>query len=332
MTLTIANPLFPLRTDTLILALLVGAGAAFPVAPAAAAPGDPKPGRTVAGGIHVQRKGDMPEMRATTKMLVDAGRLQCDSPLMKQTCRMTLSDPAASPKKKARCLELLSGFKLVGDLNSVGEIVIDEYFAPSLNRSARVVKTSLARQTGVCSVVIEQQEKREIVHYRPTGHTRYERKQDKSGSPYWLAHEHTYSPGLADMLKTAFDAAQLSGKLAVSAPLGHKTLVPGRVCETRRISAGAVEFVSCIHATGIRFPSHVTFESETLGRGKTERVEKFVSYAHDQGLSYDLFFPNPREKILTEKDLRSRPDSHMKKWCAAEKARTGVDPCEDDDE
>lgn len=295
---------------------------------------DPAVARTVdpVQGVHVRRQGDMPEARETAKTMVKALQVQCDSPMMKQACQTTLSDPAATPKAKSGCLQMMSGFKLSGDINSVGEYDVDEYYAPALGRSARIVRTTSVRQTGVCTAVVEQQEKSEIVLHRATGFTRYERRTDKQGQPFWMQFEHKFVPGLADMLKTAVDAAQLNGKVTVSAPLGNKTFVPGRPCEIRRVNAGAVEFTSCIHATGLKFPSHVTFESEVLAGGKTSRVEKLASYVHDVALSGDLFFPKLGEKVVTHQDARSDPNNPMKRWCAAEKARTGVDPCKDGDE
>ncbi|MDP2961366.1 MAG: hypothetical protein Q8N54_01325 [Sulfurimicrobium sp.] len=330
-----ATRLFSPRLISLLIALFAGAGALLPtdhgqIDHAVAAPG-PKTAALVQG-IHVQRTGDMPEARERAKIVVNAQQAQCGSALMKQACQTTLSDPAASSRAKSRCVEMMSSYNLSGNLNSVGETVTDEYFAPPMNRSASVVKTTVLRQTGVCSAEVEQKEQHVIVHHRPDGYTRYERKTDKSGQQSWLMHEHRYVPGLADMLKTSFDAARLSGKATVTEPLGHKTLAPGRTCETRRIGAGAVEFVSCIHATGLKFPSHVTFESEVVASGKAERVEKFVSYAHNVAISRDLFFPKQGEKAMTEKDIRSDPNNPTNKWCATEKARTGVDPCKDDDE
>ncbi|MFN3543845.1 MAG: hypothetical protein ACK4UX_03230 [Thiobacillus sp.] len=283
-------------------------------------------------GVHVRRQGDMPEARETGRTMVKALQAQCDSPMMKQACQTTLSDPNATARAKSGCQQLMSGFKLVGNLDSLGENEVNEYYAPALNRSARIVKTTSVRQTGVCSAVVDQHEQFAIVEYRPTGFSRYERRTDKQGQPYWIRSDRKYVPGLAYMLKSAVDSAQLSGKVTVSAPLGHKTLVPGRPCEIRRIHAGSMEFVSCIHATGLAFPSHVTFESEVLAGGKTSRVEKLVSYAHDVALSRDLFFPRLGEKVMTQQDARSDPNNPMKRWCAAEKARTGVDPCKDDDE
>ncbi|MCA1925284.1 MAG: hypothetical protein LDL16_03275 [Thiobacillus sp.] len=283
-------------------------------------------------GLHVRRQGDMPEARETAKTVVKALQTQCDSPMMKQACLTTLSDPAATPKAKSGCKQMMSGFKLSGNLNSVGEFDVDEYYVPALGRSARIVRTGSVRQTGVCTAVVEQQEKFEIVLHRATGFTRYERRTDKLGQPFWMQFEHKFAPDLADMLKTAVDATQLNGKVTVSASLGNKTLVVGRPCEIRRINAGAVEFTSCIHATGLKFPSHVTFESELLAGGKTSRFEKLVSYAHDVALSRDLFFPRLGEKVMTQQDARSDPNNPMKRWCAAEKARTGVDPCEAGDE
>lgn len=318
-------------TGALLLTLLAGAGTLFPVATAVATSGNPKPVGTVQG-IHVQRTGDMPWHRDAGKMMLEMTKAQCGSPEMKQTCQTMMSDPAASPQAKARCQQMMLPAKILGNPNDIGQTVIDEYFAPPLGRSIRIVKTIVPKQAGVCEVRIEQEETREIAHYRANGFTRYERKTDKSGQPHWRTHEHKYVPGLADMLKTSFDAARLSGKVTVTAPLGHKTLAPGRTCETRRVTAGAVAFVSCIHATGLKFPSHVTFESEVVASGKTERVEKFVSYAHNVALSRDLFFPGRGEKVMTEKDTRPDPNNPMNKWCAAEKARTGVDPCKDDDE
>lgn len=328
--------LFSPRFVSLLFALLAGAGALLPtdhgpIDHAAAAPANPKSTGLV-HGIHVQRTGDMPEVRENAKMVVNAQQAQCGSALMKQACQTTLSDPTASSRAKSRCMEMMSSFKLSGNLNSVGETVTDEYFAPTLNTSARLVKTTVLRQTGVCSAEVEQRDQHVIAHHRPDGYTRYERKTDKQGRMQWVQFEHRYLPGLAGMLKTSFDAARLSGKVTVTAPLGHKTLVPGRACEMRRVGAGAVEFVSCIHATGLKFPSHVTFESEVVASGKTERVEKFVSYAHNVALSRDLFFPKRGEKLMTEKDTRSDPNNPMSRWCAAEKARTGNDPCKGGDE
>ncbi|MFN3751593.1 MAG: hypothetical protein ACK4SR_09480 [Thiobacillus sp.] len=295
---------------------------------------DPAVARTVdpVQGVHVRRQGDMPEAREAAKRMVKALQVQCDSSTMKQACQTILSDPAATPKAKAGCLQMRSGFKLGGNISSFGEYDVDEYYAPALGRSARIVRTTAVRQTDVCTAVVEQQETAEIVLHRPTGFTRYERRTGRQGQPSWMQFEHKYAPGLADMLKTAVDTAQLSGKLTASAPQGTKTFVPGRPCEIRRINAGAVEFTSCIHATGLQFPSHVTFESEVVSSGKTQRAEKFVSYAWDVTLSSDLFFPKSGERITTQKGARSDPNNPMNRWCAAEKARTGVDPCKDGDE
>lgn len=326
-----SNRLFSQQTGGPLLALLVGAITVFPFAPALAAPAKPKPGSTVQG-IHVQRASDVSWHRDTVKMMLETMKAQCGSAEMKQACQTMLSDPAASSKAKARCHQMMFPAKIIGNPDDIGQTVADEYFAPALGRSARVVKTIVPKQVGVCEVRIEQEEKHEITHYRANGFTRYERKMDKAGQPYWPAREHRYVPGLADMLKSSVDVAQLSGKLTVSASLGHKTLVPGRACEIRRVASGAVEFVSCIHATGLTFPSHVRFESETLSGGKTSQIEKLVFYKHDLVLSRDLFFPKPDEKVLTERNHRSNPNNPTNKWCAAEKARTGVDPCKDDDE
>lgn len=315
----------------LISAFLLGIGVLLPSGQAMAAPGNPKLTADV-HGIHVRRTGDSPEARETAKMMLNALKTQCGSSLMKQTCRTMLSDPAASPESKSRCMEMMSSFKLNGNPNDIGQTVIDEYFAPALGRSVRIIKTMVPKQTGMCESSIEQNERREITHHRTNGFTRHERKMDKAGRSYWFAHEHRYVPGLADMLKSSVDMAQLSGKVTVSASLGHKTLVPGRACEIRRVASGAVEFVSCIHATGFKFPSHVRFESEMLSGGKTSQIEKLVFYKHDLALSRDLFFPKPDERVLTEESRGSNPNNPTSKWCAAEKARTGVDPCEDDDE
>jgi hypothetical protein len=307
-----------------------------PIGNAVAAPAIPKSAGPVYG-IHVQRTGDMPEVRANTKILVKAQQAQCGSALMKQTCQTMLSDPAASAKAKSRCVEMMSSYKLSGNLDDVGNTVIDEYFAPYLNRAARIVKTTNLRQTGICSGEVAQDEQHVITHYQPSGYTRHERKKDGAGWSKWSTFGHQYINGLDKMYITSFDAAKLSGKVTISASLGHKTLTPGRACEQRQLNAGGVEFVSCIHATGLQFPSHVTFEGEVIAKGKTESIEKFVSYAHNTALSSDLFFPKPDGNALPRKSAapdRARPDpsNPTSQWCAAEKARTGVNPCEDNDE
>lgn len=279
-----------------LAALLLASGAA------AAGAGDS------VSAIHVRRAGDAPEARETAKTVVNALRAQCDSAIMKQSCQITLSNANATPKAKAACAQMLAGFQLSGNLDSVGESQVDEYYAPALNRSARIVKTTTLRQTGVCSTEVEQQERHEIVDYRPGGFTRYERRVDKQGQAYWQQYSHSYVPGLANLLKTTVDAAQLGGTLTVSAPLGNKSLVPGRPCEQRRVSAGSVDFVSCIYATGRGFPSHVRFESEVIAGGKTSRFEKLASYAEDVAVSRDLFFPPRGEKVVAQPNMPSDPN------------------------
>lgn len=303
------NPerLRPLRPAGWLWGLLAGAGACLPGdqvmgAPAGRTPVDEVP------GIHVRRSGDYPDTRDSAKMLIDAARKNCE-------------------------FRLKSPFKLNGNPDRIGETVIDEYFAPTLGRSTKVVKTMMLRQVGGCESTVEQQEKRTIRHYRPDDYTRYERETDKNAGRHWRQFEHEYLPGLAGMLGNAFDAAEGNRKITVSPPLGHKTYLPGRVCEVRKIDTDTgVEFSSCIHATGLRFPSHISFASEVVGKGKTVKLETVESYADRLALSRDLFFPTPGEKVLTEKDIRSDPNNPMNRWCAAEKARTGVDPCKDGDE
>lgn len=332
---TVTIRAFPSSVASLLVALLALTGAWLPadhgpIGRAVAAPPGPGAAERV-HGVHVRRSGDMPGVRKHAAMLVKAQQAQCGSTLMKQACTTIVSDPAASPATRSRCAEMMSRFKLDGDLGSVGETRVDEYFAPSLQRSASIVKTTVLRQTGVCSAEVVPDERRVIIRHRPDGFTRHERRTDASGRVHWVRSEHRYVPGLADMLKTAFDPGRLGGKLTLTPPLGRKTLVPGRLCETRRVSAGDVAFVSCIHATGLAFPSHVTFEGEVSAGGETERVEKFVSYAYDVALPRALFMPGRGEKTRPAEDMGTDPEHPMKRWCAAEKARTGVDPCKDDD-
>lgn len=292
-----------------------------------AAPADAKPVQ----GIHVRRQGDMPGARDDARMLINARQAQCGSSLMRQTCLTIQTDPAATPKARARCAGMMSPFRLDGNLNDVGESVIDEYFAPGLKRAVRIVKAATLKPTGVCSAEVVTEEKRVITQYRVDGYTRYETRQDKQGRTQWVKSEHRFLPGLAGMFATAFDTATFGGALSVSAPLANKTLIPGRPCEVRRITAGRVDFVSCIHATGRDFPAHVTFEHEMTGDGKTRSIEKFVSFDGDVALSADLLSPGQPEPQGGKKPARD-PNNPMSRWCAAEKARTGIDPCQDDHE
>lgn len=330
----IVSRYFLSRPASLRIALLAGAclwGCAGTMGSAWAAPDGAKPAR-ISGGIHAKRLGDMPGARDDAKMMINALQAQCGSAVMRQACLTIQTDPAATPKARARCLEMMSPFRLSGSLDSVGERTIDEYFAPALNRAVRIVKATMAKQTGVCSAEVVQEETRVITQYRPDGYTRYEYRKNRRGEAQWVQSEHTFSPGLAGMFKSALDTAKLGGTLSVSAPLGNKMLTPGRSCEVRRIGAGRVEFVSCIHATGRDFPTHITFESEVIGDGKTRAIEKFVSFDDNVALSSDLFTPGPVEGRPSGKKPGRDPNNPMSRWCAVEKARTGVDPCKDDDE
>lgn len=326
----LSDRLFLPRNGGLLAALLVAAGIGFCVAPAAVAQNKPKAGSTVQG-IHVQRQGDWPAARDDWNMLLKAKQAQCGSGPMQQMCKMKLSEPGVTSKTKAYCAQMMSHAKILGNPANIGQSEIHEYFVPALGRAARIITTFVAKSYGPCEIRIEPEEKREILHVRPDGHTRYERKKDKSGNGYWAPHELPYRPGLGGALK-GLAATKLSGKVSVSKAFGHKTLVPARPCEISRISAGGSEIASCLYATGLPFPSHIEFESKWLADGKAVNTEAFVSFAYDAVLPHDLFFPDPKEELLTPKNIQAVSRNERSQRCAAEKARTGTDLCENDDD
>jgi hypothetical protein len=152
---------------------------------------------------------------------------------------------------------------------------------------------------------------------------------------YWIRSEQRWiDPKAGTMLAGMF---AMSDALKVSPPLGHKTYARQR-CEVREIS-GPWSMTLCVKKTGIPFPAYVTLAvkiTSPMPPGRTILVEEEVDiFSEKLLLSLDLFFPPSTEKVESARTLAKSKDNPTQRWCAAQKKKTGINPCEhdlDDDE
>lgn len=280
-------------------------------------------------GIHIRLEGSSPSFNNQAKQSVKLLEAACKN--VKLACSSIITDPGASAKAKARCASATGVFHLKGGpLHDVGRRVTDEYFVPTRSWSARVVKLTRLRQTGICEAEIVETEEHEIRHYKAGGYTRYKLHDSTKSGRHWTRSVHGIDPKLASVLAAAFLDP---GKISVSPPMGHKTFLTGLKCEVRQVRSAAVTFNQCLHHTGQPFPSHLRFESEVVSDdGKVWLEDRIVAYEHDVTLHYSLFMPPEHDKLSGDGASSSGPANATSAWCLGQKAKTGVNPCDENDD
>lgn len=334
-----ATARFPLRSIGRLPALLVLGGVLAVFDCVAAPPAQYKNAETIMG-IHVRRTGDAFDQRELAGKLVESWQKSCGSPSVIEQCQLFMKTPGVDPKTIEYCKGTMSKFKLYGSVDDVGKFVTDEYFVPALGWYTKIRKINVLYQgTEPCKSTVEKLETHEIYHYAPTGRTKYERKSNKAGQHSWRKTAQPYSKELAAVVKMGLDTGLASGKFTVK-KTGNKTYLPGYPCEESRITltAGEGHFDVCLRLVEMQIPAAITFARKFTAKEKTVWAETVDSFEDGIALQKSLFWPPAGEKIADElpgaspKKTKAKPANAMMKWCAAEKARSGVDPCEDDDE
>lgn len=275
---------------------------------------------TALEGIHVHRSGTSPYFlnAATETLKVSEG--QCK--LMKSVCAMM---PAGtSGKDKAACADVAGGFSFKGNLADVGKQETDEYFATAMQMAARQTKKTVLLTKSVCEAEVVEQESVDIWHYAPQGYTRYELKNHPRKGRYWIRSEHRrLAPKTGALLAGVFP---LSDTSKVSPVLGHKT-VAGHKCEVREI-AGPWSGSFCLKATDTPFPGHMALAGKVIAGKDTLLEDQATDVAVKVMLPRAHFFPPERDKVESMRALSTSPNNPTQKWCAKQKIKTGINPCE----
>lgn len=333
-----ATSRFPLRSIGRLSALLVLGGVLAVFDCVAAPPAQYKNTEWIAG-IHVRRTGDAFDQREVASKLVESRQKSCGSPFAIEQCQLAMKTPGVDPKFIEYCKGTMSKFKLHGSVDDVGRFVTDEYFVPAMGWYTKIRKINVLQGTEPCEATVGELEIHEIHHYAPAGRTTYERKSNKAGQHFWRQTTQTYSKELAAVVKAGLDAGLASGKFAVK-KTGKKTYLPGYPCEESRITltAGENYIDVCLRPVEMQIPAAIVFARKHTYKGKTVSAEAVEVFEDGIDLQKSLFWPPADEKVtdgvpgVSPKKAKADPANATMKWCAAEKVRTGVDPCEDDDE
>lgn len=281
---------------------------------------------SVMDGIHVHRSGDSPHFKKMAGMTAKGLEGQCKG--LKSVCSML--PVAASAKDKAVCAAVSGSFQIKGNLSDVGKQETDEYFAIAKRMAVKKITKMELRVKSTCEVEVVEQESIDIRHYVPGGYTQYELKDDPRKGRHWLRSTHKWiDPKAGAMLAGIFPMSDAS---KVSGSQGHKTLAYQK-CEVREVT-GPWSGTLCLKNTATPFPGHVTLAAKIVSSvpaGVTTLLEEEVdSYSEKQILPMALFFPPSTEKVESARAPVKSPDNPTQKWCAKQKAKTGIDPCEDE--
>lgn len=284
-------------------------------------------------GIHVHRSVDSPAAARMTQLAIETGKGACAA--AKQACNQMASAgvPPSNARGQRACAEATGRFTISGDTDRVRRIDLHEYFAPA--RQWAVEKRTNARlhQHSVCAAEIVDEESVVIRHYSARGVTTYRRVTDRTGEHSWRRQNQPSLPHMA-ALPLFFEIDPLTNPANVSGPLGQET--HGRhTCEVRKISTAQQVFTSCQAKTGTWFPGSVLLSGSWVANGPNGRevqaVDRLVSYAERIALPVGLFHPPASEPVTQTDSPQPSADNATSRWCLAEAAKTGINPCEDDD-
>lgn len=281
---------------------------------------------SVMDGIHVHRSGDAPHFRKMAEMMAKGLEDQCKG--LKSVCSMLPA--AASARDKAVCAAVSGSFQIKGKLSDVGKQETEEYFAIAKKMAVKKTKKMELRVKSTCEVEVVEQESVDIRHYVPGGYTQYELKDDARKGRHWVRSTHQWiDPKTGALLAGVFP---MSAASKVSRSQGHKTLAHHK-CEVREVT-GPWSGTLCLKNTATPFPGHVTLAAKIVSSvpaGAATLLEEEVgSYSENLVLPMALFFPPPTEKIESARASAQSPDNPTQKWCAKQKEKTGIDPCEDE--
>lgn len=277
-------------------------------------------------GIHVHRSGTSPFLLNAAKVTVKTAEAQCK--MMKSVCAMM---PAgASRKDRAVCAGVTGGFSLRGNLADVGQQETDEYFATAMKMAGRQTTKTVLQVKSICEAEVVELKSTDIWHYTPSGHTHYELKNDSIKGRYWIRTEHKpLNATVGTLLAGVFPLTDAS---SVSQVLGWKTIA-GHKCAIREIT-GPWSGTFCLKTTQTPFPGSVTLAGTVIAGKDTMLEDQATELTEKVMLPRDYFFPPESDKVESMKALSRSAENPTQKWCAKQKIKTGINPCEksaDDD-
>jgi hypothetical protein len=273
-------------------------------------------------GIHVHRSGTSPFLLNAAKVAVKTAEAQCK--MMKSVCAMM---PAgASRKDRAVCSGAMGKFSMKGNLADVGNQETDEYFATAMQMAARLTTKTVLQVKSVCEVEVVERKDTDIWHYTPEGHTHYELKNDSRKGRYWIRTVHKpLNVKVGALLAGVFPLTDAS---SVSRVLGWKTIA-GHKCEVREIT-GPWSGTFCLKATQTSFPGSVTLAGTVIAGKDTMLDDQATEVTEKIMLPADYFNPPANDRVESMQALSRSADNPTQKWCAKQKIKTGINPCEKD--
>lgn len=273
-------------------------------------------------GIHIRYKGFSPYLADQAAESQKAMKAQCEQ--FQKLCAM----PHVAADKPELCAAAAGGYKFKGNLADVGKTETDSYFATTKQMSAQYTKGSVLVQKSICEQDVLEEATAKIEHRTRMGVTRYTLTNHPKKGRYWIRDEQKrLDSGAADLLlDTMAKDFPIKDTFKVSPVLGFDMLDHHR-CEIQEIS-GPWTWTLCRSSTDTPFPGTVTLAAKAV-TGKTVLFEKRATeVAMHVALPSSLFYPPAGDKIETA-GAKSAANP-TQKWCAKQKAKTGIDPCEDD--
>ena len=254
-------------------------------------------------------------------------RRQSESPHMKQVWQLTTRAQAAD------CAREGIPFTLHGDIATAANAEIIEYHHPGLRRSSKLTRYSEPGTLSRCHVEMRVRQVTTISHYDDKTRTVFTHEIDpRDGPRAWTrttdAHLDRATVDLlreALSLDTRIPQALRSGKVTIAtAPGLAEDRIAGRKCRWVH-TPPPLESRSCLLSEGIGMPIDESLSAEDGGVVDGRRIvlirSKVVRFDGPIAIPASVF--EPGESV----PLNPPPPNATTRWCEAEAARSGKNPC-----
>ena len=266
----------------------------------------------IEGGYEIHRQGEVPTAREVAHLQV--------------------------PGAQGVCAREGIPFKFSGDLDTVGNFEIIEHHHPGLRKSSIVTRRTELTHLSLCHLEVRQRQVTRISHYGEKTRTVFTHEIDPRAGPRpWVRR---IDPHLdretIDLLREALSLDTLApqelrpGDLTIATASGlADDLIAGQACRWVH-TPPPVESRACMLREGIGMPINESLSAEyggvVDGRPIVLIRSKVVRFDGPIAIPSSVFEPGD------DTSLDTPPPNATLKWCAQEAARTGTNPCADEDD
>lgn len=266
----------------------------------------------IEGGYEIHRRGEVPTAREVAHLQI--------------------------PASQGVCAREGIPFKFSGDLDTVGNFEIIEHHHPGLRKSSTVTRRTELTHLSLCHLEVRERQVTRISHHGEKTRTVFTHEIDPGVGPRpWVRRTDAHlDRETIDLLREALSLDTLtpqelrSGDVTIATASGlERDRIAGRECHWGH-TPPPLESRVCMLREGIGMPINESLSAEYGGVVEGRPIvlirSKVVRFDGPIAIPSSVFEPGDDTALDTP-----APNATLK-WCAQEAARTGTNPCADEDD